>query len=62
MTSLRSYRFEFCWLALLVLVFLLTPRRASAQALSWWDFAGDCSSESGWCIPFRDHFPFELMR
>ena len=59
MRALRSYRFELCWLALLILVLLLTPRPASAQALSWWDFAGDCSSDSGWCIGFRHGPDFE---
>jgi hypothetical protein len=55
MTALRSYKLEFCWLAVLILVVLLTPRPASAQALSWFDFSGDCSSESGWCVPAFIH-------
>ena len=50
MTPRRDYRFECCWLVLLILLVLFTPSPSSAQALSWADLAYDCDSISGWCI------------
>ena len=46
----RSYRLEICWLALLLTLLLLTPRRSFAQDMSFFDLGDDCTSVSGWCF------------
>ncbi len=61
MTPIREYRFEACWLILIVLTLVLfAPSRPSAQGLSWGDLAFDCDSWSGWCGGLDD--PGSLVR
>jgi len=56
MRRFRGYAFEFAWLLLLIVIFLFAPARSSASAFDWADFAFDCSSDEGWCVPFRIEF------
>jgi hypothetical protein len=53
MSPFREYRFELCWLAILIVIILLTPGRTSAQGYSWIDVALDCDSSGGWCLRGR---------
>jgi hypothetical protein len=58
MRSLREYRFECCWLVLLIILFLLAPAQpSSATGFDWQDLAFDCDSTAGWCVP-----PIDLGR
>ena len=59
MARLREYRFECCWLVLLIALVLLSPARSSAQGFAWLDFALDCESTMGWCFTF-EQFGVEL--
>jgi hypothetical protein len=49
MRNVREYRFELCWMLLLVLLFWAIPVRSSADDRDWEDGAGDCPGSSGWC-------------
>jgi hypothetical protein len=57
MIALRAYRFELCWLLLLIAIFLLSPSRSSANSFHWIDLAFDCDSVSGWCITIPVDLP-----
>ena len=55
MKRFRGYVLELTWMLLLIVMFLLTPTRSSAQlAWDWLDFALDCSSDEGWCVPLLE--------
>jgi hypothetical protein len=52
------YRFELCWLLVLIAIVLLSPDPPTAQSFSWVDLALDCDSTSGWCLTLGGHdFP-----
>jgi hypothetical protein len=46
--TLRTYRFELCWLVLLVVMFLMSPARPSTQDMNYQDRGYACPG-TGWC-------------
>ena len=52
MRTFKTYAFELCWLAVVLLLYAAAPARTSAQTFSFEEAAADCPEISGWCADF----------